>query len=386
MVSRADRSAFSEWWWTVDRYLLLALVALMFSGVVLSLAGSPAVAERLNLESFHFVKRHVLFFVPSVVTLVAVSFLTPRQVRRGAFVLFAVMIVLMLATLFIGEEIKGSRRWISLAGISVQPSEFMKPAFVVLAAWLFAENAKRTDIPGNIFSVVLLAMVGALLVAQPDFGQTLLVAVAWGTLFFLAGMPWLWIVGAVAAGVIGIASAYTLLPHVAGRIDRFVTGEGDTYQVDTALASFLRGGWLGQGPGEGTVKRILPDSHTDFIFAVAAEEFGIILCILLLAIFAFVVIRGFSHSLKESDEFTRLATAGLVVLFGVQSVINMAVNLNLMPAKGMTLPFISYGGSSMIATALQMGLLLALTRRRPDPQRVSRESLIGPDPVRAGLT
>ena len=201
----------------------------------------------------------------------------------------------------------------------------------------------------------------------------MLIAVAWGALFFMAGLPWLWIAGLGAAGVGGIVAAYTMLPHVAGRIDRFLAPHtGDTFQVDTAMESIMSGGWLGQGPGEGTVKRILPDAHTDFIFAVAAEEFGIILCIGLVIVFALVVIRGLSNSLQSDDPFTRLAAAGLVVLFGVQAVINMAVNLSLLPAKGMTLPFISYGGSSMIAVAFGMGLILALTRRRPEAQRVGR--------------
>jgi cell division protein FtsW len=373
MVSRADRSAFAEWWWTVDKYLLAGLVALIIGGVVLSLAGSPPVAERLGYDSFHFVKRHVFFFLPAIAVMIATSFLTPRQVRRVAMIVLVVSLILMLATLFVGTEVKGARRWISLVGLSVQPSEFMKPAFVVIVAWLFAENARRSDIPGNMFALILLAIAVALLVAEPDFGQTILIAIAWGALFFMAGVPWLWIAGLGLLAMGGVVAAYATLPHVAGRIDRFITPHsGDTYQIDRALESILRGGWFGRGPGEGTVKRILPDAHTDFIFAVAAEEFGIILCIGLVVIFALVVFRGFSSSLRTADPFARLAAAGLVVLFGVQSVINMAVNLRLMPQKGMTLPFISYGGSSMLAVAFGMGLVLALTRRRPEPRPVRR--------------
>jgi cell division protein FtsW len=287
----------------------------------------------------------------------------------------------MLAVLFVGVENNGSRRWLNVAGLSLQPSEFMKPAFVVICAWLFAENSRRTDIPGNVFALILLAIVAALLVAEPDFGQTMLIAVAWGALFFMAGLPWLWIVALGVAGVGGIFAAYTFLPHVAGRIDRFLAPHtGDTFQVDTAMDSIMSGGWLGRGPGEGTVKRILPDAHTDFIFAVAAEEFGIIICIALVLVFAFVVIRGLSNSLRSEEAFTRLAAAGLIVLFGVQAVINMGVNLSILPAKGMTLPFISYGGSSMIAVAFGMGLILAFTRRRPEPQRVAR-SVIRREPA-----
>jgi len=250
MVSRADRSVFAEWWWTVDRLLLFGLIALLVGGIVLSLAGSPPVAERLGLDSFYFVKRHIAYAVPALAILIVTSMLSPRMVRRVALVMFVVMVVLMLATLFVGVEVKGARRWISLAGMSLQPSEFIKPAFVVLAAWLFVENNRRTDIPGNIFALLLFAIVTALLVAQPDFGQTLLVAIAWGALFFLAGMPWLWIVVLGVTAVSGILAAYVTVPHVAARIDRFIDPQsGDTYQIDTAVASFLRGGWFGRGPG-----------------------------------------------------------------------------------------------------------------------------------------
>jgi cell division protein FtsW len=373
MVSRANRSEFAEWWWTVDKPLLAGVFTLMIGGVVLSLAGSPAVAERLGYDSFHFVNRHIAFFLPAIAVMIATSFLTPRQARRAALIVLSVSLVLMLAVLFVGVENNGSRRWLNIAGLSLQPSEFMKPAFVVICAWLFAENSRRTDIPGNVFALILLAIVLALLVAEPDFGQTMLIAVAWGALFFMAGLPWPWIAALGVAGAGGIFAAYTFLPHVAGRIDRFLAPHtGDTFQVDTAMESIMSGGWLGRGPGEGTVKRILPDAHTDFIFAVAAEEFGIIICIALVLVFAFVVIRGLSNSLRSEEAFTRLAAAGLVVLFGVQAVINMGVNLSILPAKGMTLPFISYGGSSMIAVAFGMGLILALTRRRPEPQRVAR--------------
>jgi cell division protein FtsW len=373
MVSRADRSRVAEWWWTVDKYLLGGLVVLMLVGIVLSFAGSPAVAERLGYDSFHFVKRHVAFFFPALAVMIATSFLTPQSARRTSLIVLVVMIVLMLATLFLGVDVKGARRWIAFGELSLQPSEFMKPAFVVTVAWLFAENQRRKDIHGDIFAVILLAIAAALLIAEPDFGQTMLILISWSALFFMAGMSWFWIVGMVAIGLGGIFAAYTMLPHVAARIDRFVSpASGDTFQVDKALDSILRGGWFGQGPGEGMVKRVLPDAHTDFIFAVAAEEFGIIVCLLLVAIFALIVFRGLSRSVKSEDPFVRLASAGLVVLFGVQSVINMSVNLNLIPAKGMTLPFISYGGSSMIAVGFGMGLLLAFTRRRPEPRRQAK--------------
>ena len=365
MVSRADRTAFAEWWWTVDRFLLVGFIALMVGGVVLSLAGSPAVAERLGYDSYHFVNRHLAFFLPAMAVMLATSFLTPRQARRAAFVVLVISLVLMLAVLLVGIENNGSRRWINILGLSLQPSEFMKPAFVVIVAWLFAENKRRPDIPGNLFALILLGIAVALLIAEPDFGQTMLIAVAWGALFFMAGVPWIWIAGLGALGIGGMFAAYSMLPHVAARVDRFLSPEsGDTFQVDTAMEAILSGGWLGQGPGEGTVKRALPDSHTDFVFAVAAEEFGIIVCLIIVALFSFVVLRGLMRAVNEDDDFARLAVTGLVALFGIQSLINMAVNLSLMPAKGMTLPFISYGGSGVVTFFALMGLVQNVHMRR----------------------
>ncbi|MCF3642137.1 putative lipid II flippase FtsW [Rhizobium sp. TRM95111] len=374
MVSRAERGPVADWFWTIDRFFLAAFVVLMGIGFMLSFAASPAVAERLGLDSFHFVKRHAVFLIPSIAVMIAISFLTPRQVRRTAMLLLVVALGMMVLALFFGVEVKGSRRWISIGSFSIQPSEFMKPAFVVICAWLFAEHARQPDIPGNLFAIILFGIVAALLVAQPDLGQTILTAAVWGGMFFMAGMPWVWIMLLGGAAVGGFVGAYLLFPHVAGRIDRFLTGEGDTFQMDTAREAIIRGDWLGQGPGEGTVKRIIPDSHTDFIFSVAAEEFGIIFCMVIVAVFAFVVLRGLNHAMKERNDFTRFAVAGLVLQIGAQSMINIGVNLELLPAKGMTLPLISYGGSSMLAICVTAGFILALTRHRPE-KRASERSL-----------
>ncbi|MEL7428881.1 MAG: putative peptidoglycan glycosyltransferase FtsW [Pseudomonadota bacterium] len=366
MISRGDRSFLAEWWRTIDRPLMGAFLLLMFCGLMLSFAASPPVADRIGVDEFHFIKRHVLFLIPAVFLLIGLSMLDSVQVRRAAFALFAVSIALLIVTLFAGVEAKGSRRWLYLAGFTLQPSEFVKPAFVVITAWLFAENSRRPDIPGNLFSIILFAIVAALLVAQPDFGQTMLVALVWGALFFMAGMSWIWIAALGALGILGMLAAYLLFPHVAGRIDRFVFGEGDNFQVNTGIEAIVNGGWLGQGPGEGTVKNILPDSHTDFSFAVAVEEFGILASMILVGIFAFIVIRSLLRALNENNDYVRMASAGLALLFGFQSLINIGVNLKLLPAKGMTLPFISYGGSSLISMAIGMGLLLALTRTRAE--------------------
>lgn len=366
-MRRTRKNLLTEWWWTIDRPMLLVLILILFSGLILSMAASPPVAERLGLDSFHFVKRHA-FFIPIALTLmIGLTFLDPRTIRRVALALLIASLVGMVMTLFIGFSAKGSQRWITILGFSLQPSEFLKPSFVVLAAWLFAENDRRPEIPGNLFSIVLFMVSVVLLVAQPDIGQTVLLASVWGGLFFMAGMPLFWIFLLAGLGVGGLTMAYFFVPHVTGRINRFLDPEtGDTFQVDTAMDSIVRGGWLGTGPGEGMVKRILPDSHTDFIFAVLAEEFGIIVCLLLVSAYLFVVLRSLSMALKTQDLFKRLAISGLALLFGLQAVINIAVNLQLLPAKGMTLPFISYGGSSLLSVAIAMGFLLALTRRRPE--------------------
>jgi len=354
MVSRAERGPVADWMRTVDRWLLGSFGALMVIGLVMALAASPAVAERLNLSTFHFVNRQALLLVPTAILMVATSFLSPRHVRRAALVLFIVSFALIILTLMFGAEVKGARRWI----FGLQPSEFIKPAFVVLA--ILAKFLSFAILPVTIVPLIL----------EPDFGQTMLVSIVWASLFFLAGLHWFWVVGIGGLGVAGGFGAYKLSPHVHERVLRFLNPDStgglvDTFQVDTALQSLLYGGWLGRGPGEGVYKRILPDAHTDFVFAVTGEEFGMIACMGLILFFGFIVLRGLWLASRNADPFCRFVAAGMTVMFGVQSWINIAVNLRAMPAKGMTLPFISYGGSSLIALGLGMGFLLAATRKRP---------------------
>ncbi|HET9904029.1 MAG TPA: putative lipid II flippase FtsW [Xanthobacteraceae bacterium] len=381
MRSRAQRTPFGEWWWTIDRVLLGALAALMLAGIVLSLAASPPVATRIGLDPFHFVYRHILFLLPALAVLVGTSALTPRTIRRVSLVIFVVSLLLVAATLQFGAEIKGARRWIVIAGVNIQPSEFLKPAFVILVAWLFAESARRPEMPANTLALLLLFVSISLLVLQPDFGQTMLLALVWSALFFMAGMRWIWVAGLGGAAIAGLLGAYYTIPHVAKRINRFMDpSSGDTFNIDVALESFTRGGWFGTGPGEGTIKRVLPEGHTDFVFAVAGEEFGIVLCLVLVALFALVVIRTLNVAMRDEDPFARFAVAGLAILFGTQAAINMAVNLHLMPAKGMTLPFVSYGGSSLISLAYAMGMLLALTRERPRAEQLGSGNTFAPLP------
>jgi len=308
----------------------------------------------------------VFFLLPSFIVLIGVSFMSPRQIRRAALIVFAISVVLIVATLLVGPEVKGSRRWITPVGINIQASEVAKPSFVVIAAWLFAESARRPEMPATSMALGLLLTLVALLVMEPDFGQTMLILLVWGALFFIAGMRMIWVAGLAGVAAAGLFGAYLFVPHVAGRIKRFVNpASGDTFQIDTAMEAFYNGGWFGLGPGEGVAKRSLPDSHTDFVFAVAAEEFGIILCLALLALFAFIVIRALARAYRSEDMFARFAASGLAIMFGVQAAINMSVNLQLIPAKGMTLPFISYGGSSIVSLAYGVGMMLALTRLRP---------------------
>ena len=372
MVSRAQRTPFADWWWTVDRPMLAALVAVMLAGIILSLAASPPVAARIGLDPFYFVHRHVMYLVPALGVMLTTSFMTPRQIRRVALVVFAVAFVMVLLTPYVGAEVKGARRWIVLMGVNIQPSEFLKPAFVVLIAWLFAESSKKPEMPANTLALLLLGASVTALVRQPDFGQTMLIALVWGALFFIAGMRVVWVIGLGGAALAGLAGAYFTVPYVMRRIQRFLDpASGDTFQIDTALDAFRHGGWFGRGPGEGTVKRYLPDAHADFVFAVAAEEFGIVLCLIIVALFTFIVMRALLRAMRSEDAFARFGAAGLAILFGAQSAINMAVNLSLIPAKGMTLPFISYGGSSIISLAYGMGMLLALSRERPHAELIA---------------
>jgi cell division protein FtsW len=274
--------------------------------------------------------------------------------------------VLLALTFVVGAEIKGARRWINLPLVSLQPSEFVKPTFAVVAAWLFAEQKLRRGFPGNLISAALLLLILGMLILQPDIGMAVVVATVWFGQFYMTGLRLYWIVLFGLGGVGGLAAAYACLPHVRIRVDHFLDpAAGDSYQVNRSLEAFANGGLWGRGPGEGTIKRVLPEGHTDFVFAVAAEEFGAVLCLILLALFALIVIRTLTKAMRSDDPFIRFATAGLGILFGLQSAINMAVNLHLMPAKGMTLPFISYGGSSLISLAYSIGMLVALTRERP---------------------
>jgi cell division protein FtsW len=365
--ARSDRTRIGVWWWTMDRWLLGAVAILMVLGVTMSFAASPAAAARMNIgDPFHFALRQCVFAAAGAAILIGTSLLDDRGVRRAAFFVYLAAIVIMAALPFIGHSAKGATRWLDLGGFSLQPSEFMKPALIVLVAWMFAEAQKGQGVPGVTIAFALYGISVALLLIQPDVGQTILISVAFGAAFWMAGVPISWVMGLGVFTAGGLMSTYFLFPHVASRVDRFINPEAaDTHQVDRAAEAIAAGGLFGRGPGEGVMKRHVPDLHTDFIYSVAAEEYGLVFSLILIGLFAFLVIRGLHRALKLSDPFQQVAAAGLFVLVGEQVLINVAVNLNLIPTKGMTLPFISYGGSSMLAICLTLGLALALTRRRP---------------------
>ena len=365
MFARIDQSPVARWWWTVDRWSLGALALLLGFGTLMSLAASPAVAERLGYTPLHFAERHMVVVPLALAIMLGVSLLGPRQVRRVALIGFAVALVGVVLTFVIGAEIKGARRWINLPGLSLQPSEFLKPCFTIVAAWLFAEQKQQPRFPGNVISIALFLAIVLMLLKQPDLGMAVVVAVVWFAQFFMAGLRLYWVAVGTLVGLGGGVGAYLWLPHVTSRINRFLDpAAGDSYQVNRSLEAFANGGLWGRGPGEGTVKDVLPDAHADFVFAVAGEEFGLVVCMVIVAVFAFIVLRGFSRLLQEGNLFVLLSATGLLIQFGLQAVINMDSSLHLIPTKGMTLPFLSYGGSSMLALALGMGMMLALTRRR----------------------
>jgi cell division protein FtsW len=363
--ARIDQSPVARWWWTIDRWTLLALAILIGFGAVLTMAASPAVAERIGLDGMHFVRRQLAFLPIAVVLIFVVSLQSPKTIRRIAVVGFLVALMLVALTFVAGVEIKGARRWINLPGLSLQPSEFVKPTFAVVTGWLLAEGKRRGHFPWALIAAVLYILVVGLLVRQPDLGMAVVISAVWFAQLFLAGLRLYWVAVGLTSGIAGLIGAYTFLPHVTSRIDRFLDpASGDSYQVDRSIEAFMNGGLWGRGPGEGRIKEYLPDAHADFVFAVAGEEFGLVACIIIVLLFGFIVLRGFSRVFQENNLFIILAAAGLFVQFGLQAIINMGSSLHLMPTKGMTLPFLSYGGSSLLALGLGMGMALALTRHR----------------------
>lgn len=362
--SRADSSLLGGWWWTIDRWTLVALGAIIVLGAFLNMSASPAVAERIGSDSYFFIRKHLQLMPITLALLLGTSLLSPKAILKFGFLLFGISLLGVYFTLYMGVEIKGAKRWISLPGFSLQPSEFLKPGIAIVIAWFlsFRKEDLIIDPRWLAFAAVVLSLLG--LLAQPDIGMSAILITIWVVQLFLAGLPFRWIFLLGIVGIGGLGIAYIFLPHVTDRIDKFLDPSGsDSYQVGKAIEAFTSGGFMGVGPGEGRVKNYLPDSHADTIFAVLGEELGLIPTLMCVALFAFVILRGFYLLRNEQNLFIVLAVTGLYTQFGIQAFVNMASTLSLIPTKGMTLPFVSYGGSSMFAIAIGVGMALALTRR-----------------------
>lgn len=379
--SRTDRSFLGAWWWTVDRAMLCAILVLAMIGVALVATASPSVAQQIGARhgDYHFLIRHIIFLIPSLCMMIGISMMPPRMIWRMSGVILVACIVAMIAVLFSGSEIKGAQRWLEFGGLSIQPSEIMKPVFAIVAAWLIAgqenailksggyrgdhKSAQNKKFHGFHLAAMLYFVMIVLLLMQPDLGMSVVLTAIITSQFFLAGLRFRYLAGLLALGVGGLGTAYFSFAHVRSRIDRFLQPDvGDNYQVEKSLAAIRHGGFFGVGPGQGTEKISLPDAHADFIFSVMIEEMGVLFAIILIGLYVFVLLRGFSRLRESGDVFTILAVGGLLTMFGLQAMIHMGSAINILPAKGMTLPFISYGGSSTIAMGLTFGMVLALTR------------------------
>ncbi len=356
-----------KWWRTIDRWSLTTVLVLFGIGLLLGLAASPPLAERVGYPPFHFVTRQAVFGILAMVAMVLTSIMSPQLVRRLAVMAFVgAFVALILLPIFGSDFGKGATRWYSLGFASLQPSEFLKPLFIVVAAWMLSAAQDLNGPPGRLWSFLLMTVIVFFLAMQPDFGQASLVLFGWGVMYFVAGAPLLLLI-CMAGGVVLVGVfAYNNSEHFARRIDGFLNAEVDpTTQIGYATNAIREGGLFGVGVGQGEVKMSLPDAHTDFIIAVAAEEYGLILVLCIILLYSGVVVRSLLRLVRERDPFIRLAGTGLACMFGVQAMINMGVAVRLLPAKGMTLPFVSYGGSSVIASGIAVGMLLAFTRTRP---------------------
>lgn len=362
MLDRTDRSIVGVWWWTVDRWLLSSALILMGVGVIMVMAASPPVAERIGLAEQHFVLRQLFYLPLAIGLMLCASLLSPRQIRIASLLGLSLICGLMILTLVNGDEVKGATRWIGFGPLRLQPSEFAKPFFAIVCAWLLSLWREGDDFPGWIWATGVVGGIVTILILQPDVGMTSVIVLTWGFQMFLAGMPALLVILSATAAIIGGVLAYLMLDHVQSRVQNFI--DGGAWQTKQSIQSFIDGGLLGVGPGDGRVKLHLPDAHADFIFSVAAEEYGLLACLMLITLYAFFVLRSFERAGNDPSLFNLIAGAGLGMQFGLQAAIHMASSVNLIPTKGMTLPFISYGGSSLLASALGVGFILAVTRRQ----------------------
>ena len=360
-ITRSDRSQLALWWWTIDRYLLTSFFILMMFGILLVMASSHHLAENLNIPSHYFTIRHIIYGALSIPIIIFFSILNERQIKIICILGIIITTVLLFVILFDGEKIKGAQRWFYIGGFSFQPSEIGKPLYVVFNAWLLSLWIEKNKFPGWMWSIASIVLLSSLLLLQPDLGMTIVMMFTWGFQLFITGIPLILILCLIIAFPIFMIFSYQHFDHVKIRIDNFL--EGKTYQVSKSLQSFESGGFWGKGPGEGFYKKSLPDAHSDFVFAVAAEEYGALICSVIIMIYGLIIIRSFYYTINNNNLFFILAIGGLAFQFGFQSLIHMASNTDLIPTKGMTLPFLSYGGSSLIASAITAGIILSLTKR-----------------------
>jgi cell division protein FtsW len=364
--SRTDDSVFGRWWWSVDHVMLLTFLTLIAFGILMSIAATPMVANKIGIERFYFLKRHLIYVVPSLVVIFMTSTLDDNGVKKLSLAIFFISMMLMVATILYGPSIKGAKRWLSIFGFSIQPSEFAKPAVAVMTAWLISKQNKFPNFKGKLIATIIMAMFVALLALQPDIGMIFVTIAIWFGQLFLGGIPIILVAVMIIGSICVLVLGYSILPHVANRVDRFLNPDiGDHYQINRSLEAFSQGGLFGVGPGEGIIKKHLPDAHSDFVFAVLGEEFGFFICLLLVLLIAFIVIYGMFKAIRENNLFSIIASVGLLSQFGLQAFINIASTLHIVPTKGMTLPFISYGGSSMLSLSILVGMILALARHKP---------------------
>ena len=371
IITRSDRSNIALWWWTIDRYLLTGFFMLILIGIFLVMASSQHLTQSLNLSSHHFTLRHILYGTLSIPIIISFSILNQRQIKIIGILGMVISILLIFSTVIDGDIIKGAQRWLYIGNISFQPSEVCKPFFIIFNAWVLSLWAEKKDFPGWIWSITSISIISALLLLQPDLGMTILFIFTWGFQLFITGIPLIIIIFLIISFPIFMIISYHNFDHVKIRIDSFI--EGTTYQVSKSLQSFEAGGLLGKGPGEGLYKKSLPDAHSDFVFAVAAEEYGAIICSFVIIIYASIILRTLFYTIRNDNLFLILAVGGLAFQFGFQSLIHMASNTDLIPTKGMTLPFLSYGGSSILASAITAGILLGLTRTNNSLVPITRQ-------------
>ena len=371
LITRSDRSSLALWWWTIDRFLLSSFFILLVFGIFLVMASSQHLAESFNISSHYFTLRHILFGLISIPIIVFFSVLSEKQTKAFCIIGLLITLFLLIVILIDGNKIKGAQRWIHFYGFSFQPSEVCKPFYIIVNAWLLSLWIEKKEFPGWIWSIGSLVLIVALLLLQPDVGMTIVVILTWGFQLFITGIPLIIIGCLILAFPIFIIIAYHSFDHVQIRINSFF--EGKTHQISKSLQSFESGGLWGKGPGEGFYKKSLPDAHSDFVFAVAAEEYGILICCFIIVIYGLIVFRSFALSFLNKNLFFIIAVSGLAFQFGLQTLIHMASNTDLIPTKGMTLPFLSYGGSSMMASAITAGILLSLTRKNMPLEPVLRQ-------------